>query len=603
LSTCRPTSQADDSLPHLRLPERPTDAIGGAEFARKIEALPPEAREDQISKQIMAGNVPSFIRRLVPVPVTEDQAALAPSAAGASGGTTTTASAVLRPPTGGSRPPVAPASKLNGVIFVTPTYLAVGTDDDYLLVPMTPYTAQRIADKLHCILPTPKMVDAIYSAAEVKLPPSPIPPSPAMTTVPVFLAHSQTVILQRRAEPKPLSSLTAGIKKDIVICRELADNPGHVAIYGWQTPDKKPIQPLYLGHNAAWTDYSHGVRLVSDTMMVNGEYHSVTDVLREPTLCGLLSNEGPILQPRYNLHHFPRNGYMVKTPAGERFDIFTPAPGVRGAVDTPTTLQQRVEVIVYALPNGNTIEETFGKKKDPDDDFHFDIQHIGAQTRFLREAMPNESVVVVYLEASNHSWPAWLREHPKPDASEILEAIRARFPDRDVHFTLDSHSGGGAFLFGYIQAVKEIPIWIDRIAFIDSEYNYDLTLHEAKLAAWLKLAGRSLCAIAYDDASALLNGKAFVTPQGGTWGRTHAMLSDLSKEFPIAEVGKADPSRFVGLGGRVVFLLKENPKREILHTVQVERNGFIESILSGTNLEEKDYHYFGPRAYAKFIGD
>jgi hypothetical protein len=50
-----------------------------------------------------------------------------------------------------------------------------------------------------------------------------------------------------------------------------------------------------------------------------------------------------------------------------------------------------------------------------------------------------------------------------------------------------------------------------------------------------------------------------------------------------------------------VFLLKENPEKKILHTVQVERNGFIESLLSGTSLEEVDYTYFGGRAYSRFI--
>ena len=49
------------------------------------------------------------------------------------------------------------------------------------------------------------------------------------------------------------------------------------------------------------------------------------------------------------------------------------------------------------------------------------------------------------------------------------------------------------------------------------------------------------------------------------------------------------------------FILKENPDRKIFHTVQVERNGFIHSILSGTADEGKGYEYFGPRAYAQWI--
>ncbi|MFO1512715.1 MAG: hypothetical protein U1F83_07355 [Verrucomicrobiota bacterium] len=89
-----------------------------------------------------------------------------------------------------SVPSPSPTSLLGGPIeatyYVTPDYLAVGTDADYFLTPLTPLTAQFIADQLDCTLPTRKMVDAIYAAAAVKFAPSPIPPSAAMTTVPVF---------------------------------------------------------------------------------------------------------------------------------------------------------------------------------------------------------------------------------------------------------------------------------------------------------------------------------------------------------------------------------------------------------------------------------
>ena len=43
------------------------------------------------------------------------------------------------------------------------------------------------------MLPTTKMVDDIYANATVKLTPAPIPPSPAMTTVAVFLRHNEIV--------------------------------------------------------------------------------------------------------------------------------------------------------------------------------------------------------------------------------------------------------------------------------------------------------------------------------------------------------------------------------------------------------------------------
>ena len=67
----------------------------------------------------------------------------------------------------------------------------------------------------------------------------------------------------------------------------------------------------------------------------------------------------------------------------------------------PTTL------IVYALPNGNTTEQTIGKALAPGDDWHFDIQHIGAQMRLLRAANPGRNLVIVYLEKHAEELPAW----------------------------------------------------------------------------------------------------------------------------------------------------------------------------------------------------
>ena len=44
-----------------------------------------------------------------------------------------------------------------------------------------------------------------------------------------------------------------------------------------------------------------------------------------------------------------------------------------------------VNLVLYALPNGNTIEQTKGKLLEYGDDWHFDIQHIAAQSRYVRK--------------------------------------------------------------------------------------------------------------------------------------------------------------------------------------------------------------------------
>ena len=69
-------------------------------------------------------------------------------------------------------------------------------------------------------------------------------------------------------------------------------------------------------------------------------------------------------------------------------------------------------LVLFALPNGNSIEWTKGKKMKPGDDWHFDIQHIAAQTRFVRKLDKKNNYIVAYLMADQKSWPAWKRTTP-----------------------------------------------------------------------------------------------------------------------------------------------------------------------------------------------
>ena len=118
-----------------------------------------------------------------------------------------------------------------------------------------------------------------------------------MTTVAVFLRHNE--IVRASAQQRPPGTLVAGHKKDVVIANKVFKMPGKVAIYGWHKPDGKPIQPLYTGHAASWVDYSHGIRLVSRRMMVDGVAKTIEEVLADPRLAPLLSNEGVMLETRY----------------------------------------------------------------------------------------------------------------------------------------------------------------------------------------------------------------------------------------------------------------------------------------------------------------
>jgi hypothetical protein len=249
------------------LPPRPVVAPTGSELVPMITDLSWSDRELVLYDQITSGNVPDFLRDLVPITVSR------------SGHTAT--------------------------YYVTPDYLALGTDADYFLMPMTPILGQWLADFTGCCLPTRQMVNDIYAGATVKLAPQPIPYSPEMITVPVFDDHNTIVWGQRSAilGTHPLGELVGGTKKDVVITPLLHDgaHDNRVAIYGWHQLSGVPIQNLYLGHVDWYADYSHGIRLIQSAMTVDGLPTTVQAVLANPSLSVLLSDEGVVTTPRYNV--------------------------------------------------------------------------------------------------------------------------------------------------------------------------------------------------------------------------------------------------------------------------------------------------------------
>lgn len=259
----------------LPLPVRAPGAITGSAFAAAADTMSLDDREDFICSEILHGNVPGFLRTLCAVTV---QRTIGDTVHAAT-------------------------------YYVTPDYFAIGSDADHLRVPMTPGLAQRIADTLHCLLPTCRMVDDIYAAAPVKLRPQPIPPGPAMTTMRVFRQHNDSIRAQLAASPIRIvpGTLIAGVKKDVVITNTI-NNPaptGRVAIYGWHRGMHDPIQPLYVKHADTWADYSHGIRLVQELMIVDGAAAMLADVLNDVRLSVLVSAEGCVATPRYPARQFP----------------------------------------------------------------------------------------------------------------------------------------------------------------------------------------------------------------------------------------------------------------------------------------------------------
>jgi hypothetical protein len=159
---------------------------------------------------------------------------------------------------------------------------------------MNLFTAARVATSMGFVLPTRKMVDAIYRQSAIHFAPEPMTPGPQMRSTGYYEIHNEKIEAQSRALGAMPGMLVSGDKKDVVVTNLLSHNPGRIAIYGWHRLNGLPIQPLSTVHGACYADYSHGIRLVSDEVLVDGQVRSVYDVLRDPVLSKVLSDEGPI---------------------------------------------------------------------------------------------------------------------------------------------------------------------------------------------------------------------------------------------------------------------------------------------------------------------
>lgn len=288
-------------------------------------------------------------------------------------------------------------------------------------------------------------------------------------------------------------------------------------------------------------------------------------------------------------------------------DIVDSPKDVLISINAPAAFNKkgRTYLVIFALPNGNSIEWTKGKKMKEGDDWHFDIQHIAAQTRFIRRLDRQNNYVVVYLANKQKSWPTWRRTYP--DASvlikNIVDTMTAMLHSFHPHVILNGHSGGGSFIFGYLNGVEQIPSTVDRIAFLDSDYGYEDSLHRRKLVSWLKEDKKNcLFVLAYNDSVVIYNGKPLVSPTGGTWYRSRLMQHNLAESFSFKTTEDTAFIRHFALKERISIVLKQNPNGLIYHTVQVEKNGFIYSILAATRYDRRKYFtYFGERAYEEYI--
>lgn len=239
------------------IPLRSESAISGSDFIQSNMNVSQSVREQNILDNFLSGNMPDFLRKFVAVEITNGSDSI--------------------------------------TYLVTSDYLSIGSDSDYVRMPMNPLTAQKIADKYDCTLPTRKMVNDIWRASKNKLNPLPWGPpyDESMMSTYRFGEHNRRI--QEQLKNKDITALTSGHKKDVVLSNKISPNNSNerVVIYGWIQLDGSPIQGLnYWSHESSYKDYSHGIRLIANDVVVNGVPMRIQDVFKHTKLFALLSDEG-----------------------------------------------------------------------------------------------------------------------------------------------------------------------------------------------------------------------------------------------------------------------------------------------------------------------
>ncbi len=206
---------------------------------------------------------------------------------------------------------------------VTTDYLSVGDNTDYVRMPMRPATAQRIADKLDCLLPTKNLVDLIEGQPSCKIAknigvnitmvPSAFkakhPDKEGQHLVDLFKGTSEAYLMHNKMiNDGELSGvlpgrLVSGHKKDIVI----PAIKGKVVIYDWPAAGKRSVHGT---HGSFYVDYSHGVRLVKNSVTFLfgdaksdrdawGDVMTFVDALKHPILHKAFA-DAPVFVSKYD---------------------------------------------------------------------------------------------------------------------------------------------------------------------------------------------------------------------------------------------------------------------------------------------------------------
>lgn len=246
------------------IPARDPGATTGSTFIQNNLNIIGAVREQNILNEFLHGNIPDFLRNFTSITVSNNAGSI--------------------------------------TYLVMTDVLCLGSNEDYVRMPMNPLTAQAIATKYDCTLPTRKMANDIWANAINKLTPLPWGPPFDEDMVKTYRIGVHNSRIQAQLNGLDATTLISGHKKDVVLTNKLyPNNPNkRVAIYGWIQPNGQPIQGLNpVSHDELYADYSHGIRLIANDVMVNGNVMRIQDVFGDPNLSTLVSDEGPLQFQHY----------------------------------------------------------------------------------------------------------------------------------------------------------------------------------------------------------------------------------------------------------------------------------------------------------------
>ena len=288
------------------LPDRPEGCDGGKAFAEKLKGKSAEEAKKMILEELKKGNMPDFLREPAAITI------------------------------------VLPGDK-SVTYYAMPDYLAVGSNDDYMLVPMSGDMAQEICREFQMVPPTAMMASDIHSLADHQFNAGDPDPSKNLTrpwasgnpptdTPDKWVEHNTDIARLKQDVGASPGELVSGHKKDIVMSDRVEQSSAASASSGKKDPFAHDRLGLYgpgysqneaernmekqtgkdappmadaARHHPGYIDYSQGLRPVSAIVYVDSndgrgpQPMHISEALSgsDPDVVKALSGEGSMKSP------------------------------------------------------------------------------------------------------------------------------------------------------------------------------------------------------------------------------------------------------------------------------------------------------------------